>query len=1155
MNKHWILQLMLSLVCLSGYAQITNNLNLVWADEFNGNTLDASKWKVPPAWNRQGGSYWSADNYEMTGNGQLRLSVTEKNGKVYCGALRTHNLFDKKYGFFEVRCKVPQMKGGWAAFWMMPYGNKPGNAGNDGTEIDIFESINGWKGQINHALHWDGYGPEHKHEAKKMQRPDLYDDKYHIFSVMWTPQEYIFYIDNKETWRTSTGGVADVKQYLKLTLEVSGSTWPGDWKEQKIKPIHWLIDYVRVYDYQPVAEEDVKLEFTSLTNNQTFNVGDQVQMHTNVTGTLSQLDELKFYSKRGNESYVLRKTSNINTATTYWYNYFPTLPGNYKLKVEGYKNGNKVTSEEVNITVNLDLGPLNVNFATLKAGDVFSVGDAVKMDVNLLGSLFYADEIQFLVKKDGSEFVTQKTINLNNSSSYNYSYTTLEAGTYTFRITALKNDQYVTHVVVGGIIVEAKVEPLSLNFSTLKSGDDFIVGDPVSMNVQLSGDLSEADKIQFLVKKNNGTYEVQKTTNLTGASAYSYNWTSAEAGNYSLKITALKNGQNVKQVIANNITIEEKLEPLSLSFSSLKSGANHKVGDLINIGIILSGDFSEADQIQFLARTMDGVFEVQKTQNLTGLNEYDYNWTANEAGEYAFRVTALKDGKYVTHVVAGGVLVEKIIEPLSMSSTSVISPDNYKVGDALNLSVLLAGDLSDADEIQYLIKKDNGDFTIAKTEAITELTDYNYTWTTSQAGNYTLKVMALNNSQFVTQVLIGAITVEEVLPPLSMNFTSVKSGDTYEASTQIPVKIALSGDLSDADEVQFLVREGSDKWTVKHTVSVNEASDYIYNWTPSESGTYSLRVTAKKNGGYVTHTIIGGIEIESNLDLEYLFLEDGSKFNVGNKVKMTVKLLGDYSKVDQLKFVAQKIGETGTVVRTSNVRQNQSAYGYKWTAKAGNYTLKVAAFSKGVIIANVRADVTVENPPKLKFRFLKNGQSFAEGNKVKMHIRASGNMSKADQIKFVVQKDGGANEVVRSYTVNPSKKAYNKTWVAKEAGNYKLKAEAYKDGVFVTIAVANIKVTKNLQSRSYESNEANEFDVNQSPLISTYPNPSSGTVNIDLGSLKDAKIRVSNSSGQIVYQKSGLSGIHQFELNNKSGLYFIEVTSETENQVFKMIKK
>ena len=71
-----------------------------------------------------------------------------------------------------------------------------------------------------------------------------------------------------------------------------------------------------------------------------------------------------------------------------------------------------------------------------------------------------------------------------------------------------------------------------------------------------------------------------------------------------------------------------------------------------------------------------------------------------------------------------------------------------------------------------------------------------------------------------------------------------------------------------------------------------------------------------------------------------------------------------------------------------------------------------------------------------------------------MHIRASGNMSKADQIKFVVQKNGGTNQVVKSYNVNPSKKAYNKTWIPKEAENYKLKAEAYKDGVFVTITAA-----------------------------------------------------------------------------------------------------
>ena len=72
-----------------------DTLQMVWNDEFNGNVLDDSKWSPAPAWYRQGGSYWSDDNFEMTGNGQVKLKVTEKNGVVYCGAIRTHKKFDK----------------------------------------------------------------------------------------------------------------------------------------------------------------------------------------------------------------------------------------------------------------------------------------------------------------------------------------------------------------------------------------------------------------------------------------------------------------------------------------------------------------------------------------------------------------------------------------------------------------------------------------------------------------------------------------------------------------------------------------------------------------------------------------------------------------------------------------------------------------------------------------------------------------------------------------------------------------------------------------------------------------------------------------------------------------------------------------------------
>jgi beta-glucanase (GH16 family) len=254
--KHRSLKLifLVFLSSLSGYSQVPANYQMVWNDEFNGTELDAGKWAPCPAWNRQGGSYWEADNLSLNGAGKLTLKVTERNDSVFCGAIRTHNKFDQKYGYFEVRCKVPQIQGGWAAFWLMPYGNKAGSQGNDGTEIDVFESINGWNNKVNHAIHWDGYGADHQKASQSSDRPDIYDNAYHKFAMLWTPTEYIFYIDDLETWRTSAGGVSDVNEYLKLTLEVSGDTWPGDWNNQTEKPINWMIDYVRVYEEAEVTQ-------------------------------------------------------------------------------------------------------------------------------------------------------------------------------------------------------------------------------------------------------------------------------------------------------------------------------------------------------------------------------------------------------------------------------------------------------------------------------------------------------------------------------------------------------------------------------------------------------------------------------------------------------------------------------------------------------------------------------------------------------------------------------------------------------------------------------------------------------------------------------------------------------------------------------------
>ena len=65
---------------------------------------------------------------------------------------------------------------------------------------------------------------------------------WHTYSVFWTPAEYVFYVDNRETWRTKAGGVCQVPVYILLSDEIG--RWAGDIAKAEL-PDRFLVDYVR----------------------------------------------------------------------------------------------------------------------------------------------------------------------------------------------------------------------------------------------------------------------------------------------------------------------------------------------------------------------------------------------------------------------------------------------------------------------------------------------------------------------------------------------------------------------------------------------------------------------------------------------------------------------------------------------------------------------------------------------------------------------------------------------------------------------------------------------------------------------------------------------------------------------------------------------
>ena len=243
---------------------------LTWSDEFNGQSIDLSKWEKPESNRRNNPNgpdgWWSKEDSYLDGNGNLVIRIRKINNRnddedpydYSTGAIRSEGKFEQKFGKFEIRCQLPSETGWWVAFWLMS--NQVGNvnnSGEDGTEIDIFEGF-GWTDEVNFALHWDGYREDHKSEGKKVNVPGIRQG-FHTFTLVWTEDEYVFLVDNHEFWRTTAGGVSKAPSYVKITGELSteswaiGENWSND-PEAAEYPDYFLVDYVRVYQHRSKSQ-------------------------------------------------------------------------------------------------------------------------------------------------------------------------------------------------------------------------------------------------------------------------------------------------------------------------------------------------------------------------------------------------------------------------------------------------------------------------------------------------------------------------------------------------------------------------------------------------------------------------------------------------------------------------------------------------------------------------------------------------------------------------------------------------------------------------------------------------------------------------------------------------------------------------------------
>src|SRR5437868_1330952 len=98
--------------------------HLTWSDEFDGETLDASKWVAFDLASGVNGElqYFTPEEVHVHG-GILTLGAHKRSmgGRDYTtGRIETYGRFSQAFGRVEVRAKIPTGKGMWPAHWLEP---------------------------------------------------------------------------------------------------------------------------------------------------------------------------------------------------------------------------------------------------------------------------------------------------------------------------------------------------------------------------------------------------------------------------------------------------------------------------------------------------------------------------------------------------------------------------------------------------------------------------------------------------------------------------------------------------------------------------------------------------------------------------------------------------------------------------------------------------------------------------------------------------------------------------------------------------------------------------------------------------------------------------------------------------------------------------
>jgi len=533
-----------------------------------------------------------------------------------------------------------------------------------------------------------------------------------------------------------------------------------------------------------------------------------ITLTANASNTGDTISKVEFY----------QGATLLGTATTapYTYSWTNVATGSYSLTAKATNSHNEVkTSTAVAVVVNnaptVSLTAPAANTSVPGKASITLTADASDADGTISKVEFY----------NGTTLLNSDT-----TAPYSYNWNNVAPGTYSITAKATDNLSGTTTSTPVSITV---TNPITVSISAPANNASVTVGTPIAITATAADSKGTISKVEFY---NGTTLLGSKTT-----SPYTYSWTNAAAGTYSLtaKVT---DSQSLTQT-STPVSVQVKASTNVSPTVSLTAPANNSS---------VAGKAS----ISLTATATDTDGTVSKVEFYNGTTllgssttaPYSYNWANVVPGSYSItaKVTDDKGGSTTSTPVS-----ITVTNPITVNVTAPANNASVTVGTPIAITATATDSKGTITKVEFY----NGATLLGSSTTA----PYSYSWTNAAIGTYSITAK-VTDSQSLTQTS-SPVSVQvkaapttpptvSLTPALKQSTQTAPANGTFVAPAGISLTAtatAVSG--STISKVEFY--QGVTLIATANAPTVANGNNYSVNWTNVTANSYNITAKATDN--------------------------------------------------------------------------------------------------------------------------------------------------------------------------------------------------------------------------------------------------------------------------------------------------------------------